>query len=489
MAATMKKIAILALALQMVACTKNFTEINTDPNTSTTVNPQYLLSTVIVNSAYTYQSDAFISKPAEAGRYITKVRNEGDDLFGWSAVGWDGYYKVLSINKQLYDISSQRGLKQYMAVSKIMRVFNFAYITDLYGDCPYSEALHSADSSIVHPKYDAQETIYPDLLNTLAEANTMLAEGTQTIDATYDVLFNGSALKWRKFANALRLRLLLRASARYTQAFADMQTMVNDPVTYPLFESNSDNAELKYIGITALDSWPGGVLNNSVAEINKYKPSKEIVDTLLSKNDPRLAVWVAPVAQTTGALADTNRYVGVPNAIPSPYDYNGGEAHISTLSSIFYQNANSLLKASLITYAEQCFILAEAVQKGKLSMNGETASSLYYKGIGASLAYNGIDANTQKTYLQQASVVYNGSLSQLITQKWIALFLKGAEGWFDHRRTGLPVFKTGPLAASTNIPARYIYPQTEQSYNLDQYKAAVARQGADVTGTLMWYLK
>ena len=489
MSSIFRKAVVGILVVQLAACTKNFTAINTDPNTSTSVNPQYLLSSVLINSAYTYQSDAYMGKPAEAARYITKVRNEGDDLFGWSSVDWDSYYKILSVNKQLYNLSSQRGLKQYMAISAIMRVFNFAYITDLYGDCPYSEALRSADSSIVHPRYDPQETIYPGLLKTLADANTMLAGNTQQIDATYDVVFGGDALKWRKFANALRLRLLLRSAAHYSQAFADMQTMMNDPSTYPLFERNADNAELKYIGVTSKDSWPGGLLNNSVTEVNKYKPSKEIVDSLLKKNDPRLMVWIAPVAQSTGALVDTNKYVGVPNAIPSPYDYNGGEAHISAMAPIFYQNANALLKASMMTYTEQCFILAEAVQQGKITVPGETAASLYYKGIGASLDYYGIADNARKNYLQQAAVQYNGTLTQLITQKWIALFLKGAEGWFDHRRTGLPVFKTGPLAATANIPSRYIYPQTEQAYNLDQYKAAVARQGADATATLMWYLK
>jgi hypothetical protein len=192
------------------------------------------------------------------------------------------------------------------------------------------------------------------------------------------------------------------------------------------------------------------------------------------------------VTATTGYTVDGNTYVGVPNAIPAPYDYNGGEAHISELSAIFYQNANDLLKASLMTYAEQCFILAEAVQRGAVTVSGETAASLYYKGITASLEQNGAKAGT---YMDQPAVVYKGTLSQLITQKWIALFLKGAEGWFDHRRTGYPAFVPGPLSAIRSIPSRYVYPTTEQSYNLLQYQSAVARQGADQTTTLMWYLK
>jgi hypothetical protein len=484
-----KQVCIPALVFILGSCTKNFTKLNTDPNTATTVSPPYLLSTILINTAYNYQSDAFIGKPAEAGRYITKVRNEGDDKFGWSASGWDSYYQQLSRGKQMYDLANAAGMTQYMAISKIMRVFNFAYITDLFGDCPYTQALLSKDSGIVHPRYDRQSDIYPDLLKTLVEANTMLSQASLSIDKNYDVLYAGSALQWRQFANALRLRLLLRISRKYPQAFADMQTILNDNATYPIFKSNADNAELKYLGKTSFDSWQGGNLANTTTEIDKYKPSKQLVDTLLSKNDPRLPVWVAEVDSTTKYTVDGNLYVGVPNAIPSPYNYNGGDAHISRLGAIFYQNVNSMVNASMMTYAEQCFILAEAAQAGKLSVPGETAASLYYKGINASLSYYGISSTAQQTYTQQANVVYDGTLNQLITQKWIANFLKGPEGWFDHRRTGLPVFVLGPLSVLPDVPSRYIYSINEQSYNLDQYKLAVSNQGPDVTTTLMWYLK
>lgn len=485
----MKKIYAIGVLFLLSACTKNFSDINTDPNTATTVNPQYLLSTALVATAYPYQDDAFLDKPAEAARYITKVRNEGDDLFGWSGNNWDGYFGALTTNKTFHDLAASRGMLQYTAISDIIRVFNFAYITDLYGDIPYSEALLSKDSSIVHPRYDQQEDIYPSLTATLTAANDTLAANTQAIDATYDILYGGVALKWRKFANALHLRLLLRMSKKSATAYTEMQNMLNNPSKYPLFTDNSDDAALKYLGVNASDSWPGGNLNNKTTEIDKYKPSKEIVDTLLRLNDPRLSIWFAPVSSATGYTVDGNQYVGVPNAIPSPYDYNGGETHISKMAAIFYANQNKLLRASMMSYTEQCFILAEVVQAGKVTVSGETAASLYNKGISASLDAYGISSASKATYLAQASVQYNGTLAQLITQKWLANFLKGPEGWFDHRRTGYPVFVTGPLAAIAEIPSRYKYPTNEQAYNLDQYNAAVSRQGADEITTRMWYLK
>lgn len=473
----------------LLSCGKGLEDINNNPNRPEKINPQFLLSTSVISSAYDYQKEAYYDKPASASRYITLVRNEGNDKFDWGPQGWDGYYAKLSTIKSMIDLATESKDQQYVALGKILAAFNFAYTTDLYGDIPYSEALLSKDEGIVHPKYDPQKDIYPSLLNLLKEANTMLAGELPAIDAKSDAMYGGNVLKWRKFANSLRLRMLLRISKAYPQAFTEMQEILNNKTQFPIFESNADNAEVKYLGDIGPNSWPGGPAANAFSEFDKRKPSKEIVDALLQRNDPRLKVWIAPVDQPAGGTVDPNLYVGVPNAIPAPYDYNGGTPHISRLSAMFNSNAHAMVKASMLTYAEVCFILAEALQAGKITVAGETAESMYYKGIKTNMKYYGVDAQADADhYFDQPMVKYDGTLKQLIGQKWIAGFLQGAEGWFDYRRTGFPQFVLGPLAPG-GIPKRYIYPQTERSYNEDQYKKALTVFGEDKQTTLMWYLK
>lgn len=484
-----KTLPILLLAFGLFACTKGLEEMNVNPNESETVNPQYLLSTILISTAYDYQKDAYWDKPASAGRYITLVRNEGNDKFDWGPQNWDAFYSKLSSNKNMMELATASGETQYVALGKVLKAFNYAYASDLFGDMPYSEALMSKEENIVHPKYDEQKNFYPELLKELREANDMLAGPLSAIDKKADAMYGGVALKWRKFANSLRLRLLLRISKAYPQAFTEMQEMVGNKTKYPIFESNADNAEVKYRGDVGANSWPGGPLANNFTEFDKRKPSKEIVDALRQRNDPRLEAWIAPVDDPTGGLVDPNLYVGVPNAVPAPYDYNGGTPHISRLSDLFKSNADPMLNASLITYAEVCFILAESLQAGKITVAGETAESMYLKGIGANMKYYGVDAKaTASHYYDQPVVKYNGTLKQLIEQKWIAMFLKGAEGWFDYRRTGFPQFAPGPLAPS-GIPKRYIYPDTERAYNETEYQKALTVFGADKQTTLMWYLK
>lgn len=473
----------------LFSCTKGLEDINVNPNASEKVNPQFLLSTTLIATAYDYQKDAYYDKPASAGRYITLVRNEGNDKFDWGPQNWDGYFSKLSSIKNMMDLGAQGDEQQYVAVGKILKAFNFAYATDLYGDMPYSQALLSKDDNIVHPPYDQQKDIYPSLLNELKEANTMLAGELESIDEKADAMYGGDVLSWRKFANSLRLRMLLRISKAYPQAFTEMQEILNNKTQYPIFESNADNAEIKYLGDVGANAWPGAPIANAFSEFDKRKPSKEIVDALLQRNDPRLEVWIAPVDEPIGGTVDPHLYVGVPNAIPAPYDYNGGTPHISRLSAMFNANLHPMVKASMLTYAEVCFILAEALQAGKITVAGETAESMYYKGIRANMSYYGVEEDADDDgYFDQPLVKYNGTLEQLIGQKWIAGFLKGAEAWFDYRRTGFPKFVLGPLAPG-GIPKRYIYPETERSYNEDQYQKALTVFGEDKQTTLMWYLK
>lgn len=478
---------ILLFGVLFASCKKGLEELNVNPNESEVINPEFLMSSVLIKTAYQYQDEAYTNKPASAGRYITMVRNEGDDKFDWGPQSWDDYYSRLSANREMMDLATKQHTPQYIAVGKVLEAFNFAYVTDLFGDIPYSEALLLKSQTLAHPKYDRQEAVYPALLQTLREANDGLINSSGEIDNKADVMYAGKAIQWRKFANSLRLRMLLRISKNYTTAFTEMQEILNDKNKYPIFESNADNAEVKYLGKISDDSWP---VANAYSEFDKRKPSKEIVDALVKRKDPRLQVWIAKVDSLKGGTIDTLPYVGVPNAISAPYDYNGGADHISRLSKMFQIASDPMVNATLLTYAEVCFILAECVQAGKVTVAGKTAESLYYDGITASMKYYGVDKTaTDSLYYDQPLVKYNGTLEQVIGQKWIAGFIKTPEAWFDNRRTGFPKFVLGPLSSTPVLPKRYIYPTGERDTNEDQYQQALKVFGPDKQTTLMWYLK
>jgi hypothetical protein len=135
----------------------------------------------------------------------------------------------------------------YRGVALVLKSWMFAMATDAYGDIPYTEATQGKTDGKYAPKYDKQEDIYAGILNDLKIANDILASSTTDIKG--DILYGGgsaSLLKWRKLANSLRLRYLMRISKKRNVS-ADMQAIVSNPTLNPIFTSNSDNAELKYL--------------------------------------------------------------------------------------------------------------------------------------------------------------------------------------------------------------------------------------------------
>ena len=501
MKALYRIIILLGIMATAVACTEGFDELSKNPNAAESVNASYYLTKVITRTAYRYNSEAFSSNIAGATRYITKLTNADEDGFRWNPKSWDDYYFTLSINKSFYDQAMAEEQEQYAALSEILAVFNYDYITCLYGDCPYSEALMSKEQGIVYPAYDKQEVIYPDLLRRLEAANETLMSTSKSIDGTADIMYKGNILKWRKFANSLRLRMLLKESKAVPGAINEIQTMVNDKTKYPIFTSNDDTAEIPYV---EQEMWPmgptrGGSITDQFMEFIKRRPSKELIDYMLPRNDPRLEALFDKVEDPSSCTVDFNEYVGAPIALKSPYGYNGGESGTSkTVSTFckakFYQDINEYVKATMMLYPEVCFILSEVAQTKGVNVPGETAESLYNKGIEASCKYWGVkDASAISDYIASPLVKFDGTQKQILEQKWLALIVKGPEAWFDYRRTNDAIGLNKKLVKDNlrqdYIPYRFIYPDGERSYNREKYEQAIAVFGEDNINTKMWLVK
>ena len=146
---------------------------------------------------------------------------------GWSGTPFNefiftqtctNYSKELSGMKLLYaDMTEeeQEQNKLYMLCSDIIRSYAFQRATDLYDDMPYSEA-GGAFQELFYPKYDTQEEIYMNIMETLKNAAAELSEYQFQTDAqeskfsSVDILCNGDLDKWIRMANSLRLRMAMR---------------------------------------------------------------------------------------------------------------------------------------------------------------------------------------------------------------------------------------------------------------------------------------
>ena len=86
--------------------------------------------------------------------------------------------------------------------------------------------------------------------------------------------------------------------------------------------------------------------------------------------------------------------------------------------------------------------------------------------------------------------------AKIATQRWIAIFPEGINGWADYRRTGYP--KLFPIVNNLNTDGvtvqrgmrRLPFPQSEYNTNNANVKAAVSMLGgADNSATDLWWAK
>ncbi|WP_373397470.1 SusD/RagB family nutrient-binding outer membrane lipoprotein [Algoriphagus halophilus] len=278
----------LAFALALTSCDKDFEEINMNPNSPETVSSSLLLPTIIRNSTNEISGKAW-GYGNVVMQYTAKIQFTNEDRYNWGPEGnpYSTFYNSLRDINNMISISTEANQNNYVAVAKIMRAHMFSFMTDAYGDLPYSEAT-KAKESINYPVFDSQEQIYSNILSELEEANELLGSTNEVIEG--DILFEGDVMSWKKFANSLRLRILMRLSDRIDPSEA-MQTILSDPTKYPVFTSFEDQAALQY-----LQDVPNqhGLYTTRSGSFDEYRLSENMESVLKELNDPRLYAYAQP---------------------------------------------------------------------------------------------------------------------------------------------------------------------------------------------------
>ncbi len=502
----LKITSIILFVTCITSCTKDFRETNTDGNNPTGVTPDLLLSGVIRNMMNQQVSDAWGIGNLVA-QYHAKIQFVNEDRYLWNEQNgvWNAVYGNYR-NLQNIFISVQADAKSpYLGVGLILKSWMFSLATDAYGDVPYTDAGKAKTDGVYTTVYDTQESIYTSLLADLKKANDQLA--TASTGLSGDIMYGGGTsgiLKWRRLANSLRLRLLMRISAK-RNVNADMQAILNDPTNNPIFTSNADNAELKYLA-AAPNQWP--LYGSRVGSFDEIRVSKTLSDRLTALGDTRINVFGRP--SQSSVTGGNPRVQGVPNGLDdvAALNFNGGPQGVSrvgyTFACLVCNDPGQAVpdpaapRGILMNFAELQFILAEAREKGIITTGN--ADTYYTNGIIANFDYwrtlvpasYNLNIAMPAGYLTQTAVAFTGTqaekLEKIALQKWIALYFNGLEAWFDWRRTGMPTIVPGPSNLNGNrVPVRYIYPLSEQSLNgANRLKAVAAQGGTDDLNTKMW---
>lgn len=435
---------------------------------------------------------------------------------GWVEDYWRGNYTtwLAYLNRSINTARTRNAVDKewvnFEAIARIQKVYVHSMFSDYIGPNPFSLDLFA------DPGYYELDKMHTDFFSELDEAVKQFDSNKPTL-VNEDRMYSGDILKWKRFANTLRLRLALKLS-EINPELCKQQALAAIKADGGLLQPGDDALTKPY------EDW-GNTYPYSVFTWSKQYMTKSM-EMILSgiggmaytgpaegkhpaNIDPRALKMWAPSA--TG-----NNFQGMN---PAPVA-SGQDAETSYMGESLTGKPDRSIQH--MTYTEVCFLLAELVERNILSAGdaGGTAQAWYEKGVQTSFkewgvenlvtAYLASDAKnlwgTSAKYNDKTNESGNTNLEKIVTQRYIAFYpdLSG-QIWNDKRRLNLPAMvipevrsegsgkwpKDNDIKNPLNYAQRSLYPQSEKLNNTEMYDKGVALlpDGDMLTSTLWWASK
>ncbi|RYE32522.1 MAG: SusD/RagB family nutrient-binding outer membrane lipoprotein [Sphingobacteriaceae bacterium] len=535
----MKKIFIntsllLLIVVTLGSCKKSLVELYNNPElTGVTTTSLPNLFTAMLNNdrvrpaywnqrTYLMPHAAVYSQTASYSTGDNRIYVQNDNYTGnyWSdfyypagnGSGPMGVYRLMESTYNSLPAAEQANQQVFMQAAKIILYDQASRMIDAWGDIPFSAAgsLETA-STIKDASFDDAKTLYTTLISGLNDAATFFGSATLStnVSASFnrqDILLSGNLNKWRRYANSIRLRMLMRSSfVDEATARTVVTTMLNNSTTYPLVDGNNvgtyDPASVDILlqPLTTNINTP----QSALTEISSYFAPDYMLNTvMLPANDPRIPVLFDKFGVTSGS-----RFTPNPTFRAMPVTFTGQEQNdnftkFSIIDSTTFLN-NAKMPGISMTAPEVNFLKAEAYERWGSSTSAQTAYntavaqsvSFYYylNSIGQGKKETSPSATTITTFLAAPTVAYTGSstdkLAKIWTQKWLNFgLLQSDQAWSEYRRTKYPqlTIVRQTFNGYETPPNRLLYPSVETGYNTNYGSV----QGKDTRTTkIFWDVK
>ncbi|GLR15647.1 hypothetical protein GCM10007940_02620 [Portibacter lacus] len=395
----------------LFASCESFLDVNTDPNRVTDVTLNSLLPTTIEAASAAHYRSAYTTN---------QITQHLGSYFGYPQIlslssTWSGIYlKGLNNLDQLIIKAEESNSPHYAGIGKVLSAINVGLLTDNWEAAPYSEAILGSDNFT--PKFDSQEQLYASI-NSLLDAAITDLQKSESIFApgSDDLAYNGDISKWIKLAYTLKARYAIHLTNKNgTQAASDALSAISNG-----FTSNGDDFQLMYNSVNK-NPWHTSVaLANNTGNLTITQGSYfvDLLKGITDEGDPRMAALVdagdIPNAEVVGITSYDD------NAAPNNSDLSETTWHSTESAPIV-----------MVSYAEAKFIEAEAAF---ISNDKTRAYDAYLEGIAANVSKLEVEAGDFLTHPNVAVGADNLTLSDIMEQKYIALYLN-PEAWVDMRR-------------------------------------------------------
>ena len=490
-------VALAATALAAASCSK-FLDVNVSPNNPTSVQPSVQLPTITVGTAFLVgntlgrDGDLFTQhyagianqpftedKYAISGNYDNEWRN---DLYGNNLTGAQTL------------ITNNAANPAYTGIAKLLKAYNFALATDMWGDVPYSQALQGLGN--IHPAFDRQQDIYEGA-NGIQSLFDLVREGLADLDKTGgltpagdDFVYKGDLSKWRRVGNMLLLKFACTVSRKDPALATSVikEVLAKGANGSAAITSNTDDFSVPFG--TAVGNTNPYYSYNVTNRPNDQMASTRFLDSLvvLLKEDPRLPRYftTTPSNPAPTHTPSFGKYTGFENGSNATAPSRTTAVNNRSVYNTYVTGTSGEAPMRLLTNFQRCFILAEMAVR--LKTDGD-ANSLYQEGIRRSMELTGVSTSDIDKYFgaNPSIVTLRGSdtnkIHQIITQKWVAWVGNGYESWNDYRRTGYPSLQPALNVSFTpTIPQRLLYPPSEIAANGD----VVPKTGVTIDAPVWW---
>jgi len=488
---------VAGLVITAASC-KKYLDINTDPDNISDAPLAQLLTSAQVNLGFEGGSDLFrystliaqqmsgqASQPNQTYEYDRYNITGSDANNLWSSIN----STTLSDLELIITKATATGSPYYSGVAKILKAFEYQKVVDAWGDVPYTEA-QKLDKN-TQPKYDKAEDIYKAITALLTEGIADLNSGTSNFSpGVNSVIYTNATFatvktNWIKFANTLKLRIYLHYSKKDPAfALAQITALVNS-AGVSFMASTADNFQMSFFNVSKQQN---PIQQFEASRANYLFANNSMVSLMVGKSDPRLPFYFTPYPFTSSPAT----YKGAKPADPVGNGYSRVHVYLrgAATGTPAQQPDGGILAGSyvytgaapirMLTYAEYCFIRAEAALMGAPG----SAQTFYTNGITASLTDVGVNATDMAAYLALNGTLTGTNaqqLKQVIEEKYIANFGVAMEPWTDFRRTGYPALVAPSNAVLPTVPRSLFYPQSEIDLNPNAPK-----QKTDLSAKVFW---
>ncbi len=499
------KIIFITLCVVVSAsCKKGFLDVNSNPNipTDDNITPELIFPQAadLAGGQIIIPQSAFISRWmgyfAPNGDYARVQQETSYNIdFTFSNGIWASYYNALFDLYLTKEKAQANGNNVLAAASMILSAKLFQEVVDMFGNVPYSQAFKEKQFPL--PEYDDATSIYTALQQSLDSAIIYMKETAPISFASVDVVNNGDQPKWIKFANTLKLRLLIRQSE--VAGFNPAAEIAKIDAEGGILEAGET------IGVNP--GYNNQLLKQSPFYTNYgYTPTYVRATASLNANAYIIAQFEAFGDARIGRFFQDvgGNYNGC------EYGLDPGELFSGTQASYFgpgligdldlggkFTTGASQTQWMMPSF-ESLFFKAEAIARGWIAGDAQTALN---EAITESFVWLGVpDAEAEAAaYIASATDVTDlanagGSAlekAQFIGyQKYLALCgIDALEAWSDLRRINMLGEDDGyisynPSIVSETLPLRLLYPQTEYTANGEN---ALAEGTIDAfTSKLFW---